>query len=143
MHILRCPHLRTNSNEGHVSSSNLPGCVNRRVSATVIELDHFFHLAAHDALLDPVHRRHHVRTATDGLLDDDPAPSAPPTAPVCVRASVWVPDLHGDEHDVQELLVPPAVDDDVDGGVDDESKVVDVNEVLDPIRPVLEFSVEE
>jgi len=56
---------------------------------------------------------------------------------------VWVPNLHGDEHDVQELLVPPAVDDDVDGGVDNEGEVVDVNEGLDPIRPILEFSVEE
>ena len=32
-----------------------------------------------------------------------------------VRSVSRFPDLHGDQHDVQELLVPPAVDDDVDG----------------------------
>jgi len=113
------------------------------VPAAVIELDHFFHLAAHDALLDPIHGRHRVRTGTDRLFDDNSATSAPTPTPISVRVSVWVPNLHGDEHDVQELLVPPAVDDDVDGGVDNEGEVVDVNEGLDPIRPILEFSVEE
>jgi hypothetical protein len=37
----------------------------------------------------------------------------------------------------------PAVDDDVDGGVDDEGEVVDQHQVLDPVRPVLELAVEE
>ena len=53
------------------------------------------------------------------------------------------PDLHGDQHDVEELLVPPAVDDDVDGGVDDQREVVDVDQVLDPVGPLLQLSVEE
>ena len=48
---------------------------------------------------------------------------------------------HRDQHDVQELLVPPAVDDNVDGGVDDQSKVVDVDKCLDPVRPIPKLSV--
>ena len=50
---------------------------------------------------------------------------------------------HRDQHDVQELLVPPAVDDNVDGGVDDQSKVVDVDKCLDPVRPIPKLSVEK
>jgi hypothetical protein len=113
------------------------------MSAAVIELDHFFHLAAHDALLDPVHRCHHIRTGTDGLFDDYTATSSTSASSIGVGASMWVPDLHGDEHNVQELFIPPAVDDDVDGGVDDEGEVVDVNEGLDPVWPIFEFSVKK
>ena len=54
-----------------------------------------------------------------------------------------LPDPHRDQHDVQELFIPPAVDDDVDGGVDDQGKVVDQDQVLDPVRPVLELAVQE
>ena len=60
-----------------------------------------------------------------------------------VRSVPGFPDLHGDQHDVQELLVPPAVDDDVDGGVDDQREVVDVHQVLDPVGPLLQLSVNE
>ena len=60
-----------------------------------------------------------------------------------VRSVPGFSDLHGDQHDVQELLVPPAVDDDVDGGVDDQCEVVDVHQVLDPVGPLLQLSVNE
>ena len=50
---------------------------------------------------------------------------------------------HRDQHDVQELLVSPAVDDNVDGGVNHQSKVVDVDKCLDPVRPISKLSVEK
>ena len=50
---------------------------------------------------------------------------------------------HRDEHDVQELLIPPTVDDDVDGGIDHQGKVVDVDQGLDPVRPITKLSVQK
>ena len=89
-------------------------------------------------------RRPDVRPAANRLLDDDPTP---PAATSAGRQGggrgVRFPDLHGDQHDVQELLVSPAVDDDVDGRVDDEREVVDVHQGLDPVGPVLDFAVEK
>ena len=43
---------------------------------------------------------------------------------------------------MKELLVLPAVDQDVDGGVDDEGEVVDVDEVQDPVRPGLHLAMD-
>ncbi len=45
------------------------------------------------------------------------------------------PQVDGDQHDSQELLVLACVDEDVDGGVDDQGQVVDVHQELDPLGP--------
>ena len=45
------------------------------------------------------------------------------------------------QEDVEELLVLARVDEDVDGAVDHEGKVVDVDQRLDPVGPVLQVSV--
>ena len=47
---------------------------------------------------------------------------------------ILCPDPARDKHDVKKLFVPPAVDEDVDGGVDDEGEVIEVDEVEDPFR---------
>jgi hypothetical protein len=43
---------------------------------------------------------------------------------------------------MQKLLVSPAIDEDVDGGVDDKGKVVEVDEVLQPVWPAGDLAMQ-
>lgn len=80
-----------------------------------------------------------VLPVPNAFLDDHPA--SPTLTPTLDHAPRGLSHSEGDQHDVQELLIFAAVDEDVDGGVDDQSKMVDVNQSLDPLWPVLHLTI--
>jgi len=63
-----------------------------------------------------------VTNATFFIFAKSNPPSAVPGSSTCHRHNrKWVlrPDVTCDKHDVKELLISPAVDEDVDGRIDD------------------------
>ena len=49
--------------------------------------------------------------------------------------------MHGDQEDIEELFIFARVNEDVDGRIENEGKVIDMDKDLDPIRPVVQVPV--